>query len=260
MICETKIYVFNYLTFEAFDPIQTYQNPKGIYALSPNLNATFLAFPDRSKGYVRIKSYDSPINTPLINAHDTLIACLALNIDGTLLATASEKGTVIRVFKVVDGTFALELRRGSEKADINCIAFDSSSKFISCSSDRKTIHIFSLTTIRKNMHNERQCNQKYCESSIDKYDEEEPKNQKSFLGKITKFLKLPKGYWDSEWSFAQFRIEDNKSICCFGPDNTIGVITMKGKFYQASFDIQYGGECIKMQEFDLDIQSEVEKV
>ena len=104
MICETKIYVFNYLTFEAFEPIQTYQNPKGIYALSPNLNATFLAFPDRSKGYVRIKSYDSPINTPLINAHDTPISCLALNIDGTLLATASEKGTVIRVFKVVEDT------------------------------------------------------------------------------------------------------------------------------------------------------------
>lgn len=107
------------------------------------------------------------------------------------------------------------------------------------------------------MYNEKQCNSKYCESSLDKYNEEEPKNQKSFLGKISKFFFLPKGYWDSEWSFAQFRIEDNKSICCFGPENTIGVVTMKGKFYQASFDIQYGGECTKMQEVDL--ENEVEE-
>lgn len=257
VICENKIYVFNYITFESIDQINTFQNPKGVYALSINQNMTFLAFPDRSIGYVRVKSYDTPVNTPLINAHDTPIAALSLNNEGSLLATASDKGTVIRIFKVSDGTLGLELRRGSEQAEIYCICFDSTSKFISCSSDRKTVHIFSLSTLRKNMKEEKKCDN-YCE--VDKYDEEEPKNQKSFLGKITKFLRMPKGYWDSEWSFAQFRISDQKSICCFGPDNTIGVIGLEGKFYQASFDIQYGGECSKMQEFNLDIPNEIEKV
>ena len=51
-------------------------------------------------------------------------------------------------------------------------------------------------------------------------NEEIPKNQKSFFGKISKLFFLP-NYFKSEWSFAQFRIPDLKSICAFGPNNTI---------------------------------------
>lgn len=51
-------------------------------------------------------------------------------------------------------------------------------------------------------------------------NEEIPKNQKSFLGKMSKLFFLP-NYFKSEWSFAQFRIPDLKSICAFGPNNTI---------------------------------------
>ncbi len=59
-------------------------------AVSPESKVTVLAYPDKTKGYVRVKSYDKSI-TALINAHESAIACLALNNDGTLLATASDK-------------------------------------------------------------------------------------------------------------------------------------------------------------------------
>ena len=73
---------------------------------------------------------------------------MALNFTGTLLATASDKGTLIRVFSTEDGTPLQEVRRGSDKAEIYSITFDKLSNWIACSSDKGTIHLF---TVSKNM-------------------------------------------------------------------------------------------------------------
>lgn len=70
---------------------------------------------------------------------------MALNYQGTLLATASDKGTLIRLFSTEDGTPLQEVRRGSDKAEIFSIAFDKFSKWIACSSDKGTIHIFTVS-------------------------------------------------------------------------------------------------------------------
>jgi hypothetical protein len=101
-----------------------------------------------------------------------------------------------------------EVRRGTEKAEIYSIIFDNSSKFIACSSDRGTIHIFSLAASQSKPEEEKA------------EPEETPKNQKSIWDNFTKILPLPK-YFKSEWSFAQFRIPDLRSICAFGPNNSI---------------------------------------
>jgi hypothetical protein len=58
---------------------------------------------------------------------------------------------LIRIFKSEDGSFLQEVRRGAEKAEIYSIAFDAASKFLACSSDRGTIHIFSLATTQKKL-------------------------------------------------------------------------------------------------------------
>jgi len=39
------------------DTIDTCENPKGIIAVSGDAKATFIAFPDKTKGYIRVKSY-----------------------------------------------------------------------------------------------------------------------------------------------------------------------------------------------------------
>ncbi len=37
-----------------------------------------------------------------------------------------------------------EVRRGSDSAEVFCISFDPISKYIACSSDKGTIHIFAI--------------------------------------------------------------------------------------------------------------------
>ena len=150
VVCEQKIYVFNFISFQNIDTIDTYENPKGIVAVSPDPKTTVLAYPDKTKGYVRVKSYDKSV-TALISAHESAIACIALNTNGSLLATASDKGTLIRIFNAEDGTFLQEVRRGAEKAEIYSISFNQNSLYLACSSDRGTIHIFSLDNALKKL-------------------------------------------------------------------------------------------------------------
>jgi hypothetical protein len=51
-------------------------------------------------------------------------------------------------------------------------------------------------------------------------------------------------YFDSEWSFAQFKVMDSKTKVAFGPeDNTLIIISYEGNYYQCSFDPINGGEC-----------------
>ena len=234
IVCQLKIYVFNFENFTNIDTIDTYENPKGIIGISQNGNTNIIAYPDTEIGTVTIKNYDNQA-TNTIHAHQSEIGCLAMNKDGTLLATASEKGTLIRIFKIGDDYHILqELRRGSEKAEIYSIAFDSNSKYLACSSDRGTIHIFNL----KNDVN-------------DNNNEQQAENMKSSFGKFLSFFNFKNDYLSSEWSFAQFKISSTKAIVAFGPDNTILVITAEGKYLQANFDTKNGGNCTRLQEKDI---------
>jgi autophagy-related protein 18 len=80
----------------------------------------------------------------VIQAHKTPIACLALNSTGTMLATASDKGTVVRVFSVPDAKKLWQFRRGSSSARIWSINFNLANSLLAVSSDSSTIHIYKL--------------------------------------------------------------------------------------------------------------------
>lgn len=58
-------------------------------------------------------------NAPVwIAAHKSEIGCIALNQQGTRLATASNKGTLIRVWDTTTKNQLVELRRGSDPATV----------------------------------------------------------------------------------------------------------------------------------------------
>jgi autophagy-related protein 18 len=86
----------------------------------------------------------------MIPAHDGPLAALSFNSSGTKLATASEKGTVIRVFSVTDGAKLFEFRRGVKRCvSIYSLAFSPDSLFLSASSNTETVHIFKLEQVKE---------------------------------------------------------------------------------------------------------------
>ncbi len=79
-----------------------------------------------------------------MQAHIGPIACLALNPEGSRLATASDKGTLIRIFDTKDGKQVQELRRGAAQAEIFSIAFDAQTTHLAVSSSKGTVHFYGL--------------------------------------------------------------------------------------------------------------------
>jgi len=132
--------------------IDTKDNPRGLCELSNN-DGSLLVFPFNSKakgGFVQLLNMngienDMSYNPRIIAAHTSELAAIALNNAGTLLATASKRGTLVRVFATTAlCEKALEFRRGSDTADIHSIAFSFDSSFLCVSSDKGTVHLYGI--------------------------------------------------------------------------------------------------------------------
>lgn len=80
-----------------------------------------------------------------MEAHNGDLRGLALTADGTQLATASVKGTVLRVWDVATSTCLHEFRRGVERTTITCLAWSWDKEWLSCTSDKGTAHIFQVS-------------------------------------------------------------------------------------------------------------------
>ncbi|KAI9865343.1 MAG: autophagy protein [Vezdaea acicularis] len=81
----------------------------------------------------------------VIPAHRSPLSCLALSADGKLLATASDKGTIIRVFSVPDAQKLFQFRRGTYPSRIYSMAFNATNTLLCVSSATDTVHIFRLS-------------------------------------------------------------------------------------------------------------------
>lgn len=150
VVLEGLIKVFTFTSKpQQLHVFETNSNPLGLCVLCPSSNKPILAYPSRMNGHVSVSQIQRTIHitlqqhviiqfhsiylikivdlaktdrTPLeIIAHESAVTCLALNIQGTRLATAGERGTLIRIFDTSDGTKLAELRRGTHHVSISCI-------------------------------------------------------------------------------------------------------------------------------------------
>ena len=190
VVCQKRIYVFDFNTFEMIDTIETGDNKKELVAINSSPGNTILAYPS-SKGInkITIKNYEEKVLFTYTAQEDS-VSKMNINCSGTLIATSNENGTTIKIHSCKDGIFLQEFRRGHEKAKINYICFDNDSKLMAVSSSRGTIHIFSMgSTIKKlkeheNIKKEREKEKK--EKDGNKNNEENKEINDKNLGNIEK--------------------------------------------------------------------------
>ncbi|KAG6902300.1 hypothetical protein C0995_001910 [Termitomyces sp. Mi166 len=190
----------------------TCDNPKGLLAMATAAYSTLLTIAGRQSGHVQLVHLPPcappvPIGPPpslpprkpppplakhpvsIIAAHETALTTLSVPASGRLLATTSSRGTLVRVWDSLSGKLVREFRRGTDKADIYGVAFRPDEQELCVWSDKGTVHIFTLVASG-------------------------PSNRQSTFSPLTPFLPLPK-YFDSEWSYAQYRIPSQSSHITF---------------------------------------------
>ncbi|XP_022663561.1 WD repeat domain phosphoinositide-interacting protein 3-like [Varroa jacobsoni] len=213
-----KVYTFTQSP-QQIHVFETCPNERGLCVLCPSSSNSLLAFPGRKQGQLQLINLAETDRSAVdLQAHDSPLSCIALNTQGTLLASASEKGTLIRVFDTQTSQLLHELRRGANHATIYCINFNFNSTMLCVSSDHGTVHIFSLDS-----------------------PDQQRKNSKSSLTSAV----LPK-YFNSKWSDAKFQVPDGSHcICAFGGDgNSVIAICSDGSYHKFALNMKQ--ECSRV--------------
>ncbi|XP_019419463.1 PREDICTED: autophagy-related protein 18a-like [Lupinus angustifolius] len=239
VIVEQKIFVYNFADLKLLHQIETVANPKGLCAVSQGSDSLVLVCPGLHKGQIRVEHYALK-KTKFISAHDSSIACFALTLDGQLVATASTKGTLIRIFNADNGTLLQEVRRGANVAEIFSLAFSATAQWLAVSSDKGTVHVFGLKVNSSIPENEKPQSSSNSDAAIN------PSNSPlSFI----KFKGVLPKYFNSEWSVAQFRLQEGSHYSvAFGlQKNTIIILGMDGSFYKCQFDPEHRGEMTQLE-------------
>lgn len=150
-----SIYIHNIRDMRLLHSIKNLpENSTGLCSLSLNCH---LAYPiSNEAGNLQIFDAGSMKARLIIEAHSSKVAAMNFSSTGVLLATASEKGTVIRVFCVKNAQRVMEFRRGVKYAQIESINFSLCNNFVSVSSNTETIHIFKIDQKAKEAAERRQ--------------------------------------------------------------------------------------------------------
>jgi len=201
VIFNTTIKSYNMTNFHLFDHIETTTNPHGLCEITCSSSLQdVLICPDLQDGQLHVERYN-PVKTLTLNAHKSALASLALSTSGQMAATASEKGTLLRVFDLVEGVQLYEFRRGLKDAEICSLAFNGKETLLACSSQMGSIHIFSLS-----------------ENNI--------QSRLSFLSPY-----LP-SYFSSQWSLFQYNIGPGYNQIGFQDCNCLLIVCQNGLFYK----------------------------
>jgi WD40 repeat protein len=227
VVLEYKIYVYNFADLKLVDQIDTTSNVKGLCALCPDTEHNVLVCPALERGVVRVHLYDEKKET-LIPAHTHPLSCFALNADGSRLATASDEGTLIRIFDTKTGLKLQELRRGADPAEIYSICFKPDGKWLAVSSDKSTVHVFSLED-NKDGRGPSNPDEQPATTTV-------AANPRSAFSFLSTFLPT---YFGSQWSFSRFPLPQGigRTIVAFGQDaNSIIVVSADGTFFKALYD------------------------
>lgn len=191
---DNSIFVYSLMDLNFLRTLITGPNPNGLIAISFD-TPEVLACPHTDPGSFYILKGD---NEKVCKAHKRELSEMALNKAGTILATTSTKGTLIRLFSTNDLTKLFEFRRGTSSAAITSLAFHPTEQLFACSSVRGTVHIYSLI---------------------------EGHNQSSMFSFARSILP---SYFSSEWSNLTFTVPEGPNKVAFTKDGIVIVLKADG--------------------------------
>ena len=256
VVLEHSVHVFNLLDLALLGVFETYANSRGVVALSYHASNSVLAISGTTKGSVRVELFNDN-KTTLILAHKSPLHLVSLNAEGSLLATASEKGTLIRLFNSHTGELLTELRRGSEKCTLYSVAFSSTSHWLLASSDRGTVHVFALKGNDKDKDKDDKDEQRRVsgndrgvvggpETTLEGTGRALSNSDRSFKkagsnsGGSHNWLGNVANYFNSKWSYISFKSPDCPSISAFGSHgalkDTVLIVCADGRILRYSFN------------------------
>ncbi|XP_029311791.1 WD repeat domain phosphoinositide-interacting protein 1-like isoform X3 [Cottoperca gobio] len=227
VVClEESVYIHNIKDMKLLKTLlNTPTNPTGLCALSVNHSNSYLAYPGSATiGEITVYDANNLSTLTLIQAHDSPLAALTFNASGTKLASASEKGTVIRVFS----------------AD---------AQFLCASSNTETVHIFKLEQHSPSQDEESPTWSTYM--------------GKMFTAASTYLPTQVSDMMHQDRAFATVRLNmfGLKNICSLATIQKLPrllVASSDGCLYIYNVDPQDGGECVLVQKHRLFESSEDE--
>ncbi|KAE8126008.1 hypothetical protein FH972_020764 [Carpinus fangiana] len=148
VVLQDKTYVYDLNSVKILDTIHTVPNLKGLCGFSPSLDGCFLALPaSTTKGLVLLYNVMECLSHCEIDAHRGPLAAISLSSNGMYIATASEQGTIIRVYLVSDATKSYSFRRGTYPSTIFSLSFGPSVQLpdiLLATSSSGSLHVFCL--------------------------------------------------------------------------------------------------------------------
>ncbi|PPQ72933.1 LOW QUALITY PROTEIN: hypothetical protein CVT26_014542 [Gymnopilus dilepis] len=315
IVLEMEIYIYDISNMRLLHVIETTPNPEAICALSPSADSSYLAYPSpvpsptsplattstpgaapaasapaagsqNQSGDVLLFSTRSLTVANVIQAHKAPLSFLSINSTGTLLATSSEKGTVIRVWSIPGAEKLYQFRRGTREAKIYSMNFNLMSTLLAVSSAHDTVHIFKLgnaTGVARAASSSSSTQESIVPNSppesidgaaqgldggYDAFVEKKKSNSvtstlrrrsmqmtKSLTHSVGGYLpSTMKEMWEPSRDFAFLRLPTSgaRSIVALSPTMPqVMVISSEGYFYLYSIDLEKGGECSLMKQYNL---------
>lgn len=141
-VLQNSVHLYDFQPLKRLGTYETVDNHLGLCCLGTDI----IAFPGRSAGKLQVVELVSK-NVSIVPAHTGALRALDLSQDGHFLATASEQGTLIRVFSSVNCAKIAEFRRGVDPAFIFSLCFSPDSSMLAITSDKSTLHVFDVSHI-----------------------------------------------------------------------------------------------------------------
>ncbi|CAK9441393.1 uncharacterized protein LODBEIA_P52610 [Lodderomyces beijingensis] len=183
----------------------------------------------------------------IVKAHKSAIYNICLNKSGTLIASASISGTIIRIHSTKTTNLLYEFRRGIDRAVITSMKFNHNDTRLAVLSDKYTLHVFDVENLNQENHSSNSnssnnSNYYNYHNNTGEADVHTNHNKEHILNKYMSYLPmqfLPQ-YFKSTWSFCSVNTSKyhpnetvlDKGILGWSDNDTIIIIWPKKKIWE----------------------------